>query len=600
MQDLLDALDISKSSVYKVLRKEKENINGIVFCYDFDVETINEDGEIVPNSRLIKKQINSLKGSNAFATLDLLILRKQQSEHTGGQKMQAGSINGEFSGILSEIEEENLANTQLRYLQKPFYAVDEKGNYRKFYLQKFVADALGIYKEKISDCLQKRIKSIKGYSFIYANEVESVDNKGNITVDTDKLTGKTKSDVGFYLVDADGGYKKFETIEEAHLELGVSYNNILSCILGRQDKTSKYAFVKASNLEIENEDGTISIDERKLQEARELLNKSALYLADDKGNYIKYKTRTAAANAIGVSSQDISAAIRGVKKSINGYVALDANQVEKIKDDGTIEVLEDVIKEAICSASTKRTVDVSQNGFYAIDKDSNCKKFMSITDASRDLDIQYTRILNCLLGVENMAKGYVFALAEEIETKQGDDVSIDAKKIEEKAAFFQNKAIYAISKDGKCVKYSSQKAASDALGVPLVNISRCINKKIKETYGYTFLTAQEVEIGTKDDKTSLDEELIQEKVNYLNRAAVYVIDKDGNYQKFEDRDSLASSIGVNKMSVSDCLKGKYNTSHGYVFAHPFEVETKLQNGTLVVSPDKIKEKLKLFRSSPRE
>ena len=594
VQDLLDSLDISKASVYKCLRKEKDNINGIVFCYDFEVETINEKGEIVPNNRLIKKQIRSLRKETSYATLDLLLLRKQQSANPDG-KIPAKTIsNCDPNSKLAKIEDEDLLNTQLRYLLKPFYAVDKDGNYRKFYLQKYVADALGIYKEKISDCLQKRIRSIKGYSFIYASEVESIDKEGNIVVDSDRLTGKTKSDIGFYLVDKNGNYKRFETVEEAHKSLNISYSNILSCILGRQDKTSEYFFIKASDIEIENEDGTISIDETKLQEAMDILNKSAVYLIDKDGKYKRYSTRTEAGNAIGVSLQDISAAAKGRKKTIHGYIVLNANEVEKISPDGTITVDEDKIQEAIKAAGEIRTIDVSVNGFYAIDKDRNYKKFFSITDARNELGIQYMRILNCLLKLENMANGYVFALGEEIDIKNEDGIPVpDLAKIEQKASYFEDKAIYAIAKDGRCQKYTSQKEASEVLGIPLVNISRCINKKIKETYGYSFLFAKEVEIGSDGDKTILDEDLIQEKIIYLNKDAIYVITKEGEYTRYEDRDTAEAASGVKKASIADCLKGKYKTSHGLIFAHPYEVETRQEDGTFKPDKKKIKEKIRL-------
>ena len=105
VQDLLDSLDISKASVYKCLRKEKDNINGIVFCYDFEVETINEKGEIVPNNRLIKKQIRSLRKETSYATLDLLLLRKQQSANPDG-KIPAKTIsNCDPNSKLAKIED---------------------------------------------------------------------------------------------------------------------------------------------------------------------------------------------------------------------------------------------------------------------------------------------------------------------------------------------------------------------------------------------------------------------------------------------------------------------------------------------------------------
>ncbi len=594
VQDLLDSLDISKASVYKCLRKEKDNINGIVFCYDFEVETINEKGEIEPNNRLIKKQIRNLKKETSYATLDLLLLRKQQSINPDKKTQYKTISNCDPNSKLAKIEDEDLLNTQLRYLLKPFYAVDKDGNYRKFYLQKYVADALGIYKEKVSDCLQKRISSIKGYSFIYASEVESVDKEGNIVVDSDKLTGKTKSNIGFYLIDENGNYTKFNTIEEAHESLNISYNNILSCILGRQNKTSQYLFTKASDIEIENEDGTISIDKTKLQEAMEVLNKSAVYLIDKDGNYERYNTRTEAGKAISVSLQDISAAAKGRKKTIHGYIALNANEVEKIAQDGTIIVDTEKIKETIKTANETRTIDVSENGFYAIDKNKNYKKFFSITDAKNELGIQYIRILNCLLNLENAANGYVFALGEDIDIQDKEGALIpDLKKIEQKVLYFENKAIYAIAKDGKCTRYSSQKEASEALKIPLVNISRCINKKIKETYGYSFLWAKEAEIESNGDKIILDENLIQEKINYLNKDAIYVITKEGDYTRFEDKDAAEASFGVKKASMADCLKGKYKTSHGLIFAHPYEVETKGEDGAFKPDKQKIEKKIKL-------
>lgn len=378
--------------------------------------------------------------------------------------------------------------------------------------------------------------------------------------------------------------------------MGISYNNLLSCILGRQEKTSDFAFIKAKDFEIKNEHGVVFADQEKLDELVGLLNKNAVYLIDENGNYSRYESRAQAGRAIGVSGQDITAAVSGRKRTIHGYVAVDANEIEQGIGNEDKQAISLKIKEALALSKEKRSIDVSKNGFYAIDKNANCKKFFDISQARKELNIQYNSILNCLLGVDKTAKGYVFALAEDVENQAEDGtVSVDKAKILQKAAVFESKAVYAISKDGRCTRYSNQKEASDALEIPLVNVSRCINKTIKETYGCSFLFASEVEIDTTGEKPVLDEALIQEKVNYLNRNALYVIKRDGTYQRYEDRALAEKALGVNKASIGACLNGKYNTCHDMVFAFPWEVEIKNEEGETVADKNKIKEKMKLFK-----
>lgn len=485
---LIDAKDaayktgISQHSILQCAEGEREYVKDVTFAFAEDIEDKTPSG-IRPDSIIVNLASDVIKSCTSRKQLRNVvdILGSKNRDNTdplenrpvffmkpgqansqascnsscGNQDIDSKDDNKQKTFRLNDIPDENLKNCE-RYSKSSFYIMDETHKYKKFFKQAHVASALGVDNRAINKCLKGKQHMLHGLALAYAYEIESVDENGNTVLNLEKLKRKySKNDI--YMVNRGGKCIKFNTPSEAAEKLDISKASLLYCLLGKQPVTSGYKIFRAKDLEIKKPDGSIAIDEAKINEAKLEITSRAVYLVNEKEQYTRYDTKADAARAIGVSHGSISACLNGKRKTIKGYIVMPANEVEKINKDGSYTIRFDKIRETLkASKESAEPIDIRENGFYAINRDMECKKFYSIKSTENVLKVNLSAITACLKGITESAGGYVYFRAEDIEIKDKDGtIKLDKAKIAEKLSVFDGHPFYSIDNKGNCRRFNN-------------------------------------------------------------------------------------------------------------------------------------------------
>ena len=319
-----------------------------------------------------------------------------------------------------------------------------------------------------------------------------------------------------YAIDEELNCRKFRNQKIAAQALGMekSIAAISSCITGRRNKGNRLYFVKASEVETENENGEKILD---LEKVKNAINKRkpirAIYAIDKYGNYQKFDSQVIAAKELdlNVSLIQVGRNLRSDGIFSDSYTFVYPEEIEEVDEQGKVFVSEKKVKEHIDS------IEAKMGYFYAIDKDGYYKKYKQKKEAAADLGLHSntSNISYCLSGKTRTAGGFIFVLPEAIETtdKNGNkvvDIALVQQLIEER--FSNPNAIYSIDKFGNYKKFEKSSDAIKELGFPEQTgcISQCINGNQKSTHGYTFVKATEVEIKDENGTVTVDKNKIEE------------------------------------------------------------------------------------------
>lgn len=148
------------------------------------------------------------------------------------------------------------------------YAIHKSGICKRFSSQKETAKACNVSHKSVSDCISGKLKSLGDYAFVSAEEIEQINDDGDIILNQDIIKEKVDWLTRFemYAFDEFGKYQKFSDRVEAAKTLGISKANIHACLSGKIRQTHGYVLAEAKDIEHKLEDGTIILDE-------ELINK---------------------------------------------------------------------------------------------------------------------------------------------------------------------------------------------------------------------------------------------------------------------------------------------------------------------------------------
>ncbi len=268
------------------------------------------------------------------------------------EEIEKADANGNITVNTQEIGEKLSKIDSSKFYARviPVYAVDTNGTYQKFANQKEAEKSLGISQPRISNVIagEYGYKTAGGYVFAYAEDVENKDNKGNVSVDLNKikeLTDKAKSyDKTIYAIDKKGNYRKFKNETEAAKAFNIKSSQISVVLTGNKgSKTANgHTFVRARDIEIEDANGNTTIDLNKIKELTDkanFVNKKALYAIDSKGNYQKFSSQSEAAKALNISETAVHIAARRLAKTAKGYILVPAGKIET-KDENGVSILD--------------------------------------------------------------------------------------------------------------------------------------------------------------------------------------------------------------------------------------------------------------------
>lgn len=542
-----ERLNLDPKKILKCAKGKTEEVDGFMAAFPENIEISTKTGNHNVDNFMIEIVKESLKMSKKkppkLTNFDLNISSKENKpkeeakqetkkkskpqntikqktepkNKTAPQKNQQGRIYKSIDKIkkLNDFPQEDLSKTLPRYLQSPFYVMNENLECEKFYLRSFIAKQLGVGKDTVALCVKGKTNVCQGYAMAEAKDIELLDKDGKVIgLDLETLKSRFKSkEEYFYAVNEKGECFKLDSIEQAAEKLEVTPLSIAVYFLHRQQNTTigNHILMKRDEIEIKRKNGTVEFDSKKIKQLRSILAKGEVYIINlETKEKKKYKTKQEAADALDVSYQLITNASSGYNKTAKGFAVINANEIESYSKSGAILINEKKIDEIInnLNSDVKDDFDVKTKGFFAI-KENYAEKFYSYKDAQKEIGANPISISNILKGKGVSANGYVFARASEIE-KQNKDGTIEPSKtkIIKKLKILDKKAVYAITADS-ITRYDDQKSASKDLEIDIKLISACIRKIRDITHNTVFVPALEVEKRDKDGKIIILEDKIE-------------------------------------------------------------------------------------------
>lgn len=221
----------------------------------------------------------------------------------------------------------------------PIYAINiENGEYTKYKNQTKAAKALGIsHPAQISSILWGKNETSHGYTFVFAEDVETKDDKGNTVVDEGKIQKifekiKEAKAKAIYSINIESKkYTRYESQIEAAKTLRIS-KNAISNVLKRRIKSSHgFTFVHARDVERKDENGNILVDEREIQKilkrSKEAKTKAIYAIKDN--IHTRYESQVEASEKLGIPAVSINAVLRNRNKTAHGYRFVYASDAER-------------------------------------------------------------------------------------------------------------------------------------------------------------------------------------------------------------------------------------------------------------------------------
>ncbi|MBE7705296.1 MAG: hypothetical protein E7Z90_05745 [Cyanobacteria bacterium SIG29] len=415
----------SDSNISKCLKGSQHTAQDFGFLYAEDIERIGSNGEI----RISKVKINQKQKEIIAALSTKAVIRPFYAIDKNGeyQKFERNSdasktlgvhhskitqcLNGQrdttggFAFVFADEAESFDENGNLilnfnidneKFDQRtpiPVYSINRHGRIKKFNSIGEAATKLSLPKRNIKNCIEGERETVLGYSFINADEVETIGKNGEIKIDYTKFEDKFQQVIknAVYVVNGSGKFKRYDSSTEAAKALGVSQSTILFCANGIQRGINEQTVVKAKYVE------SFSPELKRLIFNTDLINKFANeaaklaerpVLAIDKNNKRrKFKNRTEAAKALGIRSDKMTRCLNGQQKSTGGYTLVYEDVAEKRQKTSTI---------------------------YALDRAGDVHEYKNVEEAAKALGVEKEEILVFLKkgttkDKQPTLKGYVFA-----------------------------------------------------------------------------------------------------------------------------------------------------------------------------------------------
>ncbi|MBQ4122445.1 hypothetical protein IJD44_01795 [bacterium] len=399
--------------------------------------------------------------------------------------------------------------------------------------------------------------------------------------------------ISFYAIDENGNYKKYDSKNKAVRELKTNNNLLTECLNGTRKTTAGHTFVLAEKIEHTDKDGNIIIDQVKIEEitnsAFDKGKRTPIYAVDENGQYRKYADIKIAAKAFSAHPSHILSCLNGgAQKRIKNYAFVRAEDVERT-DSNNHTILDTTKLRQIGQESSLRKSFVP---IYAIGIDGSYKRYENKKRTARLFGIDNSTLTKYLQDKCNSDMGYAFIYASELEKKgQNNETALDYDLLKRKFEQINEKAVYAISKDGVCQKYISQADAARKLNLDSDRISRCINGRNSMVNGYVFVKASDID-SFENGILTRNSKLIKKFANELSKQrvkAIYSFDSEGNYRRHTSIKTVVDDLSVYTSSVRKCLSGEYRATHGYKFIYAENFEEMDEDGNLVVNYDKLDE-----------
>ncbi len=165
------------------------------------------------------------------------------------------------------------------------------------------------------------------------------------------------------------------------------------------------------------------------------------------------------------------------------------------------------------------------------------KKWNSLQDAEKELNILYSSISSCCNGKIKSAGGYIWSYKNECKPYKKKSIA---------------KKVYQYSLSGLFIReWDTAQEAADYYNFNRKLINACCNKQQKSAHGYQWSYSKQEQL----------------PMWISNEPMIRVIEQlslqDELIDSFNSISEAARSLGVSVTSIQNCLKGRSKTAHGY-------------------------------------
>ncbi len=521
-------LSLAKTNIAECLQGKRNNTHGFGFIYADEIETDDKNGQNIVDKEKLKTAVDRL--INSIAATECTV---------------------------------------------PVYAVDEKGKWRKFPSKYQASKALDINTPRIIRCLNKELNKTGGYTFVFPEEIETIDEQGQTIVDIKKLrefvsSAFTDSSMtSVYAIDSKGFYRKYSGVRKAARELGLDSVNISKCLNGKQKRAGEYTFVRSKDVERLDNYGNVIIDTAKIKEINynSFQRKGAvpIYVISPDGSFKKYDSKKQAAQSIGIENTDINHCLDGRYTCFKGYAFALADDVEISGENGRPKINYGLIKE--------KYTELNKNAVYAIHKDGSYKKYMTQTEAAKSLGLRRTKISQCINGESTKVSDYTFVKASDVESFDNGKITINTtllKKFALELASSGLKAVYVFDPSGHYTRYDSTKSIAEDLSLSKSGIKECLRGKQDKSKGYIFMYADNFEKADENGNIIIDYDKLDEISAGINPDLARQMTKYGKIyavngittQEFENVRKASRALNIDENLIIYYLKNGRNSQNG--------------------------------------
>lgn len=521
-------LSLAKSNIAECLQGKRSSTHGYAFIYASEIEQENNTGDITVNNEKIETIVQSLKDYEVSKDKPI-----------------------------------------------PVYAIDRDGNYKKFPSKNNAAKVLKINLPHIIRILNKELKTSKGYTFVFPEEIEKESANNTKYVDNSMLTEvvfsafEDSNSTPVYAIDKKGIYQKFPSVRNAAKTLSLEPANISKCLNGDHKRTGNYTFIRAEEIETTDKFGNVTVDidtlEKINSETQIRDSFVPVYSIDSNGNCKRYANKRQAADFLGIDISTLSHCLLGYYDVINGYAFVKAEDVEQITTDGETKLNYDVLKEKYEAAN--------KNSVYAIYKDGHFEKYKTQTEAAKKLNLRRNKISDCVNGISNKVAGRIFIKASDVETFKEGNISLNMQLIKKFALELAKpsiKAVYSFDQNGIATRYSSSKEASETLLISASRVKNCLLGNTKVSNGYRFIYAKNFEHIDSDGKLVVDYDKIDAISDEINPENKRLIKKYGkifaikgvNVYEYKDIREASRALEISQDEIIYMLKNGRNRKDG--------------------------------------
>ncbi len=542
--DKEDGLGLNKRAIGRAASGELRTTGGYAFCNADEIELKDEEGNVLfdkeGNPRLDPKKLEEISGR--FDTENRAVYEITTKKYT--------------------------------WFESPAAAIKE----------------LKIGRDGVYDCLNGKLASPAGRTCVWANDFDRVDDNGKIVPDEVRLQDMVEIFAGVdrtvYVYNELGDRFTYANPHVAARKLGLNYTGVAACLSGEQKTTGQYVIAFARDMHKKDSLGRTIIDKKKVKELLKNFEHCPVYAIEKDGTPHWFKSQQDLINKLGLNKRSVQYCVQGEYATTGGFTIARAFDIEKTRKDGSTYVSKRLLKEYLKLFDHKE--------LYAVNKDGKSFWFESPVAASKELEVDLSRISACLLKKRKKTGEWTFVWAQDLEQKlPGGKKRVNEAMIKNLKKRFLSNEVYAIKRDGTHIeKFATRQAASDAFELDQSTVSKNVNGIIPSAGGFRFEMAYKLDSKDENGEMKLDMKKLRRVMKSIQRQASYIVGMDGTYQRYES--DYKAHREDKKMTFNFALQ-RYKANNGWCRIPASSVEEVTEDCKFKLDEEKLREEFEKLR-----